>query len=591
MNLDDLPKMEFDIDKDSNELKQMVGIYDSQYFLADIARLASMQANPRIELSPFNGLSSPFRQLAHIGALNVTSDSELIAKKEVDEKTNEWKDIIVQAITVRAGYYEEMMPNEDEVSDEYYELYKISVPVFDSYFDTTTVNFEEQEINKIRDLFTPFDQLIVSATGLTTNDFIEIFNTIDYAISAKIKESINLFIRSNAVQKEKIKNNGSNPRNWNYKGTDTEVLKFIRYHADPRLKFTPDMSVLERHIPTDKLQAFFDLFTINRGDHPNYKYYSSANPLLQKPIFQYAKRKYLIVFHQHLLHSIFRYLYDLVAKSESQERFFIHRGKWLQNKTVEILKIYFGETTKIYNEYKIDDHGQDVLLLKDSLALIIENKAHNEVQFSGNPKVENIYELYLSRFKKTIQKGYDQCWRVKKNFLKNKEFEITNSDGNNPDRIVTSLYPNRFSIILTLEEFRTPQINTSDLLKLEDEDDNFPLSMCIDDFEVILLTLKKMNKDINVLNYYLKLREKMQGKLRSNEELSIWATFIMNSDFKIPEEDEKVFYPGFKALEVFNHQYEIGMGFRDEKYLNLKKKDTFKYLNIMRKRLTVPNNL
>lgn len=590
MNLNDLPDIEFDIDKDSQELKDLVGIYDSQFFLADIARLSNMQANPRINFSPFNGLSSPFRQLAHLGALNVTSKNEIISKKEVGESNNDWKDIIVQAIKVRAGYYGEMMPKEGEDSEEYYKLYKISLPVFDSHFDTTTVNFEEQEINKIRDLFSPLDDVIKSNTGLETNDFIEIYNTIDYTISENIKDSYNLFVRSLPVQKLKIKYKGVHPKNWDYKGSDPEVLRLIKYHTDPRLKFTPNMDVLEKHIPIDKLNLFFTLFSINRGDQTDYKYYTEVNPLLQKPIYKYGERKYLVVFHQHLIHSIFRLLYDIVSNSKKQEKFFIHRGKWLQAKTVEVLEEYFGNKAKIYNEYKVDGQGQDVLFLKDKLALIIENKAHNEVRFSGVPNVKSIFELYLARFKKSIQKGYDQCWRVKKNFIQKDEFDITNNRGRNAETIIAKDYPNVFSIILTLEEFRTPQINTTDLLTIDPDDNNFPLSISIDDFEVILLTLKKMNKGLTDLTKYFKLREQMQGKLRSSEELSIWATFIMNSDFKIPEEKSKGFYPGPKALEVFNHQYESGMGFRDEKYMKMKKRDTFKYLNQMRKRLTVPNN-
>ncbi|MBK9106801.1 MAG: hypothetical protein IPM92_00065 [Saprospiraceae bacterium] len=191
--------------------------------------------------------------------------------------------------------------------------------------------------------------------------------------------------------------------------------------------------------------------------------------------------------------------------------------------------------------------------------------------------------------KNSIQKGYDQCWRVKRKFLEKEKFEVQNNKGESIFTVTTSDYPNVFSIVLTLEEFRTPQINTNELLDLNKADNNFPLSISIDDFEVILLTLKKLNKDISTLIKYLRLREKMQGKLRTTEELSIWATFIMNSQFEIPPDEGKSFYPGPKALEIFNHQYELGIGFRDEKYLRMKKKDTFKYLNSMRNRLTLPN--
>ncbi|MBK9106800.1 MAG: hypothetical protein IPM92_00060 [Saprospiraceae bacterium] len=400
INLEELPEIQFNVDKDANELKELVSIYDSQYFLANIAILASMQANPRINLPPFNGFSSPFRQLAHLGALNVTSNAELISKKEVDEKNNDWKDIVVQAIKVRAAYYGEMMPKEGEVSDEYYDLYKISVPVFDSHFDTSTVNFEEQEINKVTDLFTPFNSVIESISGLKVEDFTGIYNVIDYTLSERMKESYNLLVRSLTVKEELLKHNGAPPSTWDYKGDDPDVLRLVEYHTDPRIKYTPDMCVLERHISPKKLEIFFDLFTIKRGEKPSYKYYTEINPLLLKPIYKYSPNKYLIVFQKHLIHSIFRFLYDLVTNSDRQEKFFIHRGKWLQNKTVELLKFYFGKQARAFNEYKVDGQGQDVLLLTKDLALIIENKAHNEVKFSGVPNVKVIFEQYLARFKK-----------------------------------------------------------------------------------------------------------------------------------------------------------------------------------------------
>jgi len=49
-----------------------------------------------------------------------------------------------------------------------------------------------------------------------------------------------------------------------------------------------------------------------------------------------------------------------------------------------VLRTYFGKEAFIYNEFKVEGKAHDILLLyKQSLALIIENKAHKEVQFSG----------------------------------------------------------------------------------------------------------------------------------------------------------------------------------------------------------------
>ncbi len=588
MDNENLPEIKFNIKEDTIELKDLVSKYASDWFLAEIAQLATMEAIPRIQLQPFIGLSSPFRQLAHLGALNVTSQSNKISLNDATHVDN-WHEIIKQSIMVRAGYYEEMMPKEDEIDGEYYELYRISLPVFDSYFDTSTVNYEEQEINKIVGLFQPFTDEIFLKTGLYVNEFIDIYNLIDSTLSNIIKDNYDLLARSRNAQKQARINKGLPPREWKYTGNDEEVIKIINYHSDIRVKFTIDLNMINSSYEEYKLLRFFKMFQIERGENLEYLYYSSVNPLLLNPIYKINDGKYLIVFRKHLIHSIYIRLYNIISETPKAEMFFSYRGKWLQNKTVELLRQYFPSKAKIYNEYKVNGKGQDVLLLCNGLALIIENKAHNEVKFSGVPNVKLIFDQYLSRFKKTIQKGYDQCWRVKDQFWFEDSFVITNNRGAFIDNIKTNKYPNVFAIILTLDEFRTPQINTSELLKLHDDDEAYPLSISIDDLEIILLTMKKLKQDQYKFLKYLILRQKMQGLLITNEELEIWGTFIQDSNFSIPQSKDYKFSPSIFSTNVFDKEYITGMGFQNEKYMDLKIKGIFKYLYAFRNRLPVPD--
>ena len=589
MKLEDLPNIEFDLIKDSNDLKQMVGKYSSDLFLADIAQLAIMESNPRINMYPFQGLDSPYRQLAYLASLNISSSLDEIAEAEVNTD-EDWKNIVVQSIKVRGGYYEEMLPEENEEDLKgFNELYQISLPVFNNYFDSSQVNFEEQELNKIKELFIPFDIIIEEATGLKVDDYLSIFDIIDNQISTNIKAPVNLLVRSSSVKEESIKNKGTHPRTWNYKGDNQDVLDVIDYFTNRKAKFTLNLEELYSKYDKEKLDLFLNEFSIKRETDENYVYYTQPNKILLNPIFSYDG-KYLVVFLKQISHSIFRRLYNVVDSSTKRESFFGHRGKWLQDKTVELLDSYFKGNAHIYNEYKVNGKGQDVLLLHKGLALIIENKAHNEVPFSGVPNVLNIYKQYYSRFKKSIQKGYDQCWRVKDQFYFEDKFNITNDKGETLYEVTASKYPNVFSIVITLDNFRDPQINTSKLIKLNEDDDKYPLSMNIDDFEILILTLEKLKIPISTFTKYLHLREDMQGRLLTQSELDIWATFIQLPKFSIPKKSGISYSPGKDVSEIYEDLYKTGLGMKNERNIAMKKSGTFRVLYNFKNRIPVPNN-
>jgi len=52
--------MEFDIEKDSNDLKELVSQYQPDDFIGDIAELITLIEPPRMQIYPFQGFDSPF---------------------------------------------------------------------------------------------------------------------------------------------------------------------------------------------------------------------------------------------------------------------------------------------------------------------------------------------------------------------------------------------------------------------------------------------------------------------------------------------------------------------------------------------------
>jgi len=137
--------------------------------------------------------------------------------------------------------------------------------------------------------------------------------------------------------------------------------------------------------------------------------------------------------------------------------------------------------------------------------------------------------------------------------------------------IKTKNYSKSFSVIVTLERFGQIQTDLSELLNIF-QNDELPLSICIDDLEIFLLQLKKMGKQKSDFLEFLTLRQKLHGKLVTGDELEICGAFL---------EDKKVvrkvsngissFTLNSIITKVFDTTYHTkGLGFDKEKNLEIK---------------------
>ena len=140
-----------------------------------------------------------------------------------------------------------------------------------------------------------------------------------------------------------------------------------------------------------------------------------------------------------------------------------------------------------------------------------------------------------------------------------------------------------------MDNFRDPQINTNKLIELHDDDDHYPLSMNIDDFETLILTLIKLKIPYRQFIKYLELREQIQGRFLTQSELDIWATFIQVPHFSIPDESKGSYQPGKEVSDMYGELYKSGLGFENERNMDMKNNGNFKVLYSFKNRIPVPN--
>lgn len=532
-----------DLDAKSKQLKQIVGKYDTKYFLGEISSMMNFirSDKPNRMLS---GLSSPQRQLYYLAALNITSEVESEEKIKYQFSNEEFNYIKKLLIEIESGYAQYFYPKpEDKVDEDWNFRRKIAMPAFLNYFNQGHLNYEEQEAERIERYFAPFNTEILNHFGIGVADFIEIYDFID----AKPNEVLNAKVNPKKGQQtwheflDEMKQKEVMPDQYaTHLPQHFKDLFGVMQDKGQLTRFTK--SELSAQFGRKKASAFLDALTCHR-EQSGFLYYTELNPLLLKPIVQLGEDECHSIEMKQILHAIYRLLMEFcVSQERLNEKFYKRRGLCLEEKIEEVFQSYFDGKAQVFKGfYTQEKHEQDLLIIIDGLALIIEAKASNRDEPRRDP--DKAYQVILRNFDKTIQKGYDQAYRVKEKFLYDEKLRLY-EDQRLSKHIIdlnTSKYYHAFSIVVTQERFGQIQTDMSELLEIWD-DDGYPWSICIDDLEVFLLYLKKKNKKKSFLTLFLNVRQKLHGKLITADELEVCGGFLngkinlklANSDTVLP---------------------------------------------------------
>jgi hypothetical protein len=160
----------------SQQLKDIVATYNSDWLLGDL--ISVIHAGKERAHDQLGNLSSPLRQLYYLAGLNVSSaPADGIDVMFTHEK---WNKIVILLNEIENEYEKLFFPAKPEdVTEEWKRVRQVAMPSFLSYFNQGPLNYEEQVINWMRDLFTPLDAIIENATSIKTEEFIQFYENLD----------------------------------------------------------------------------------------------------------------------------------------------------------------------------------------------------------------------------------------------------------------------------------------------------------------------------------------------------------------------------------------------------------------------------
>ena len=564
------------LEKKSQELKEIVSTYETEWFLGDLSGLMMNIASGRAQ-DQLGKLSSPIRQLYFLGGLLITSDDK--DGTDIQYSPEKWNEIVRLLNEIEVEYSKLFFPRKDKkIDEEWKKIRKVAMPSFLSYFNQGPLNYEEQSISWISELYTELDDIIDTKTGLKTIDFLNFYEDLD----ALHQQNFQSFspkgeLKKNWKEYTKIEMVNTAPPELGFTPPESTWAMY-HYMADQGMinRFYPKELVSE-NLPIEKVEKILALLSCERAKS-DFLYYTSTkpgNPLYEKPIIKAEKGLFQVFEVKQVLHSIENLLETICSTNKADiTKLTKRKGDLLESKIVTIFSKFLGKDFTVYRSYNIDDCEQDILILWKNLAFIIEAKGYNLREPLRDPN--RAFVRIKDDFKNCIGYGYEQTMRVESKFLEGKPFKIYDKNGNtigeiNPDNYGDDFY----SIIVNLKSFGQIQNDLSTLLEIG-EDDVYPWVIKLDDLEVFLLTLIKKKKTPKYFANYLLFREELHGKLVCSDELEVCGGYLINKlNEKIVDKfDTIVTTPDLP--EVFDEQYRKEIGFDNEKYL--KEKRSGKYI-------------
>jgi hypothetical protein len=399
----------------------------------------------------------------------------------------------------------------------------------------------EQMREDIQVLYSPLGANVKSKTGIGIRDFIDISDYIIGALDRRLKEGPETLMKSWLTFRQRCD-----------EGVDPEAaLAEAKRNLEP-LAFSQFTLVgqvtlpeLQSAFPVDKVDSYLSFLSQERASAPSNFFFPTEEHLIeQRPLVLVRPETYHLLSGNILFLSILRGLETLLAGDPAlDERFNRHKGKVLENYTLNLFRDIFGDEAVYFEQiYETDDaHGEhDVLILSEGILFIVECKAKRIRKTFRD--VDRAIERITSDFKGYIQEAADQANRLKRLILSRDETPLFDNRGHEVLRIKGSQLRNIECICVAKESEGMLATDLSLLLKKE-ANEQYPYCIGLYDLRQLAEYREKFGITGALFSEYVEQRKHIQGKAFSDDELDFWGYFLTHKGFESVIEDPREIVP------------------------------------------------
>ncbi|MBA4154827.1 hypothetical protein [Flavobacterium sp.] len=543
----------------STNLKNLIRKYEHKTFIAHWSFYTNMHYRNNSVLKV--ELKSPIRQLTYL--ISLYHRTGFGGNERFEAYSDDYTKIVnlLNDIEEQYSITSEEYKNSGFNSENAEKLF-ISNSTFLNFYLNAPLTYTEQDIEKIRKTFIHFESLIVEEYGLTIDDFINFY----IGLCNLETERYEKYYDHTHEQRDLILKARDYPEDL----TRQEASELLEITDNGIFNLGIPIERVKSLLPEDKIKNLLAIFTLTREENVNYLYYSDSCPYLLQPILLMDGDHLVMIFSKQLINATYDFLFDFCSTIDSDGRRVLdQRENYLEVKTADLFKSFFGKKAKVYTNYYVTKQEKDLLVVINKYAFIIECKANKyRIPFRDPLKA---FDRIKDDFKRSIGKGYLQAREMEELVLTGQPFHIKNHRG----EIIDKIYPGKihevFSIVVTQERFGQIECNLAHLLEVEDDND-YPWAIAVDDLETFLITLSRKQNHLQEFVTYLTAREKLHGRLFCYDELDLGALFLMQP--KVFFSYCNHFAPVIMSPDMnkfFDELYSIGLGFKNELHLDKKK--------------------
>ncbi|MCE9656248.1 hypothetical protein LPC13_13315 [Clostridium celatum] len=566
------------LEKKIDELKNFIAKFDSESVLGMIANDLCLVYDGKDFFNDIK-LSSPYKQYMYLAGLIVSTDE----KKCIDLKQEDFNKAKSMLEDISNFYALLFLPSEEEIKNdmltkEWIEARKVSMPVFLDYFNTTILNYEEQQEKRIRRWFESYNDFFKGEYKFSVTELLEIYNFIINNIRDTL-DKIHKY-RDNIVESRekwlKSVENGINIKEATSLIDKNSLAKSYHNFMENVCNINRvSIKKLNDKFGEEVIRSFLNIFSITRKNR-EFKYYTEENPFELAPLLRNGDKYIFCPVYKQLLNAIFKFLYSELEKGTEKNKFYKKRDMEAEKEAEELLKNIFGNEGKYFSsvfETKDSHNEHDLLVLYNDILIIGEVKAAKVKEPFRNP--DKAYTRIKRDFKsdKGIQKAYNQGLNLKQLILSQEKTTLYNKQGSKIIEINRDDYKKIYIFCITAENYSILATQLTLLLE-KPRNEPYPWVCNLYDLDTICNAFKFKSWDSDKFLKYIDDRTELHENLFTTDELEICGYYLQEGNFdkiknKIANKNDIIhltpdmanifddIYYKQKGLDMTPHEYNI----------------------------------
>lgn len=537
-----------------------------------LSALASIAYRDESDL--LEGVASPMRQLPYLIDLYYATENKTNCEDITDDI---WKRLTILLNEVEMSYFFTISGYDDQGHEALKEK-TVSLATFIQSYSNPRYAYDEQVLERIQRHFAPFEGIILKEFGFTPDEIVEFLIQVENLYNQKLTDCAKQWATytSDRYQWRELTESfvarGIHPEEW---GTQPELRNLVEFRKEIGFVFLQSpTNMYGINMPHDKIDAMLAFLTYHKNQvGQKSAYYTEYREYTERPFIQLGN-DYLCPITKFSAEAVYDRLNEFMLADKKKDKYVAAKAKDVEKKVVEVLDKLFAGKGEKFTGYALEPNTeQDILYIYDGYCFVVEVKDYA----LRSPRI-NPYQSYTrisDDFKRSIQKGFEQCRRVEKALMGNEDVTIYDSPKCNKIAgvIKSEDVKDCFTIIVTRDTYALIQTDLRNLLQ-KDEDVHYPWSVSIDDLEVMTLLLKKLKGDkaADAFSEYLDFRERYHGHLFCFDELELGGFYFVNkNDFMRCADDESPLVTNTKMSQILDAHYACGLGFDNELNMDVKK--------------------